>query len=286
MRLDPVDKLPCDFDASAEVLSVGDVDIVELQCGPAEGSWARDAIVASGRLRVIQLAPVRDATASWHGRDVSLADGAAAILGPSDGRFRAPHGLRAIQVNVPRRAIPATNAEIDRINDPRLLRQDPVHAGLIRPTMLGLASHLGALSRSSVPELEDVWTSLITMLVRSLLGLDTNGRDVARARRLQAQQYIRANLGDPRLSPASVAAAIHVSRRTLYAAFPAEGGVAAEIRRQRLLRAHQLLLRPGRASSISEIAAQVGLPNAAHFSRIFRAHYGVPPSDVRARRRH
>jgi AraC-like DNA-binding protein len=78
---------------------------------------------------------------------------------------------------------------------------------------------------------------------------------------------------------------MHVSRRTLYAAFPAEGGVAAEIRRQRRLRAHRLLLSPGRAPSIGQIAAQVGLPNVAHFSRIFRAYYGMTPSDVRARRR-
>lgn len=284
VRLDPAGKLPGDFRASAEVLRIGDVDIVELHCGPAAGSWARHAIEASGQLRVLQLAPARDAVGHWHGREISLADGGAAILGLSDGRFRAGHGLRVIQVNVPRHAIPATDAEIDQINDQRRLRQDPVHARLIRPAMLGLTGHLGSLSGTGLTDLDAVWISLVTMLVQSLLHLDTNGADTARARRLQAQRYIRANMTDPRLSPASVATAIHVSRRTLYAAFSGEGGVAAEIRRQRLLRAHQLLLSPGRALSIGEIAARAGFVNAAHFSRTFRAHYGTTPSDVRAGR--
>ena len=75
----------------------------------------------------------------------------------------------------------------------------------------------------------------MNMLVRSLVGDDTNGIDTAKARRLQLQRHIRANLADPQLSPTRIADALHVSRRTLYAALsPDEDGVAAEIRRQRL----------------------------------------------------
>ena len=121
------------------------------------------------------------------------------------------------------------------------------------------------------------------MLVRSLLGQDTNGTDTARARRLQIRRYIRANLADPRLSPARIADALHVSRRTLYAALsPDDDGVAAEIRGQRLERARAILLDPSQKRSVAEVAATVGLPNPAHFSRIFRSRYGLSPSDLRA----
>lgn len=78
-------------------------------------------------------------------------------------------------------------------------------------------------------------------------------------------------LADPRLSPTRIADALHISRRTLYAAVPHDEGVAAEIRRQRLERARAMLRDSSQTRSIAEIAAAVGLPNAAHLSRLFRA---------------
>ena len=121
------------------------------------------------------------------------------------------------------------------------------------------------------------------MLVRSLVGDDTSGTDTTKARRLQLQQHIAAHLADPQPSPAKIAEAVHVSRRTLYAALsPDEEGIAAEIRRQRLERARAMLHDPSERRSIAEIAAAVGLPNAAHFSRIFRVRYGVSPRELRA----
>jgi transcriptional regulator GlxA family with amidase domain len=120
------------------------------------------------------------------------------------------------------------------------------------------------------------------MLVRSLVGQDTNGTDTTQARRLQLQRYIRANLADPRLSPTTIADALHVSRRTLYATLsPDDEGVASEIRRQRLERARAMLLDPSRTRSVADIAASVGRPNAAHFSRLFRDRYGHSPSELR-----
>jgi transcriptional regulator GlxA family with amidase domain len=53
--------------------------------------------------------------------------------------------------------------------------------------------------------------------------------------------------------------------------------VASEIRRQRLERGRTLLLDPTRTRPIAEVAAAVGIPNPAVFSRIFRAHYGHSP---------
>ncbi len=119
-------------------------------------------------------------------------------------------------------------------------------------------------------------------VARSALGQDTNGIDTTQARRLQLQRHIRANLADPRLSPTQIADALHVSRRTLYAALaPDDQGIAAEIQRQRLDRAHAMLQDPTHPRSIADIAASVGLPNPAHFSRLFRARYCHPPSELR-----
>jgi AraC-like DNA-binding protein len=145
-----------------------------------------------------------------------------------------------------------------------------------------MAGRLDTLADAPIPELDGVWISLINMLVRSLTGRDTTGTDTAIARRLQLRSHIRTHLADPRLSPTTIADALHVSRRTLYAALsPDDEGIAAEIRHQRLERARAMLLDPSQTQSVAEIGAAVGLPNAAHFSRIFRGRYGVSPSDLR-----
>jgi AraC-like DNA-binding protein len=92
------------------------------------------------------------------------------------------------------------------------------------------------------------------MLTRSLVGRDTVGADTAPARWLQAQRHIRAHLADRRLSPTTIADALHISRSTLYTAQPDDSdGIAAEIRRQRLARAHTMLRDPTNSQSIAEI---------------------------------
>jgi AraC-like DNA-binding protein len=282
MQLEPVRRLPYAFDASAEALTIGAVDIVEYRFGAAVGSWTGEAIMATDRLRLVILAPTPAATGSWYDRRVSLADGAAVLLGETEGRWQTREGLHGIQVNVPRQAVPVTEAQLAAFADPRRLRSDPTFSGLVRPALLGLAGHLGALSNTDVPELQQLWISLLTMLTRSLAGRDTAGVDTAPARRLQVRRYIRAHLADPRLSPTTIADALHISRSTLYAALPADsGGVAAEVRRQRLERAHTLLRDPANTQPIAEIAASVGIPSAAQFSRAFRERYALSPRQLR-----
>ena len=58
--------------------------------------------------------------------------------------------------------------------------------------------------------------------------------------------------------------------------------VADWIRQRRLERCRRDLADPGlRAKPVGAIAARWGLTNPAHFSRLFRAAYGVPPRAYR-----
>lgn len=286
MTLEPARRGPIDFDARAELLSVGTVSVYEYRFGAAIGSWTRQAAAAAGRLRLMLIAPTPAATGHCHGQEISLARGAALLVGRTDGRLQTQEGLRAIQVNVPREAIPVSDAQLASFNDQRRLRNDPVFTGLVRPALHGLRGHLDELTSTELPELGPLWISLLSMLTRSLAGHDTNGTDTTLARRLQIQQHIDTHLADPRLSTASIADALHISRSTLYAALPADNdGIAAEIRRQRLAHAHALLTDPTNSQSIAEIGASVGMRNAAQFSRAFRQRYGLPPRQIRAEHR-
>ncbi|MGH3549676.1 MAG: helix-turn-helix domain-containing protein [Pseudonocardiaceae bacterium] len=95
--------------------------------------------------------------------------------------------------------------------------------------------------------------------------------------------HIEDRLGEPNLCPATIAAAHHLSVRLLYKLFAADGHtVAGWIRRRRLERTRHDLIHPERAgSSITAVACRWGFTDSAHFSRVFKAAYGINPSDYR-----
>jgi AraC-like DNA-binding protein len=104
-----------------------------------------------------------------------------------------------------------------------------------------------------------------------------------RALLLRVRGFVEANLGDPELTPSALATAHHISIRYLHKLFEAEETTAADwIRRRRLERCRRDLLDPGQHETpVAAIGARWGLPNAPHFSRLFRAAYGVPPAHYR-----
>jgi transcriptional regulator GlxA family with amidase domain len=97
------------------------------------------------------------------------------------------------------------------------------------------------------------------------------------------QAFIQQHLGDPELSPATIAAAHHVSVRSLHQLFHDEGlTVAGWIRRRRLESCRRDLSDPVLASrSVAAIAASWGFSSASDFSRAFRAVHGLPPAEYR-----
>lgn len=97
------------------------------------------------------------------------------------------------------------------------------------------------------------------------------------------QGFIQQHLGDPRLSPAAIAAAHHISLRSLHQLFHDEGLTVADwIRRRRLECCRRDLTDPALASRpVAAIAARWGFSSAGDFSRVFRAVHGLPPSEYR-----
>ena len=97
------------------------------------------------------------------------------------------------------------------------------------------------------------------------------------------QGFVHQHLGDPQLSPSAIAAAHHMSLRSLHQLFHDEGlTVAGWIRQRRLDRCRRDLTDPALAARpVAAIAARWGFSSAAEFSRVFRAVHGLPPAEYR-----
>jgi acetamidase/formamidase/AraC-like DNA-binding protein len=96
-------------------------------------------------------------------------------------------------------------------------------------------------------------------------------------------QTIERRLDDADLSPGSVAQAEGISERYLQKLFEGAGdNFSHYVKERRLQRAWADLSNPAEAThSISEIAYRYGFADSAHFSRSFRARFGLSPREFR-----
>ena len=106
---------------------------------------------------------------------------------------------------------------------------------------------------------------------------------VQSGRLLLVKNYIDEHLSDPDLSLGDIAKKNGVSLRTLHQLFHPMGMSASEwLRTRRLQRCYDLLTSPqNERKTITEIAYSMGFSSSSHFSNLFRAQFGLRPSDVR-----
>jgi AraC-like DNA-binding protein len=156
---------------------------------------------------------------------------------------------------------------------------------IVRQYLLGLLQglHTGALTEASRLHLAE---GLLDLVRAMYLQHEAPGRAAPRsseALRLQIAAYIDEHLGDPGLTPASVARRHFISPSYLHRLFADEGAsVGATIRAARLERARRDLGDPTLAGEpIFDVAARWGFVSKSHFSRSFKEAYGRSPSEFR-----
>ncbi len=95
--------------------------------------------------------------------------------------------------------------------------------------------------------------------------------------------FVETNLGDPDLSPRTIAASSRISLSYLYSLFSDDNTTVGQfVQAKRLQRAYELLVAdPCGRQTVSEIAYEVGFKNVSHFSRSFSRRFRVAPRDVR-----
>lgn len=164
-----------------------------------------------------------------------------------------------------------------------------LRALLVRP--LSGARGMGrVLCESIARALEDGTDELgetILRQVRQALLEQCGGLPAAGARALLRERtaaLICQRLRDPSLDIDAMAAALGCSKRALHKAYEDRGAsLHRTLWRSRLEIARRQLEDPRQAArSITSILLDAGFSSAAHFSRMFRLHYGASPRDWRA----
>jgi AraC-like DNA-binding protein len=158
-------------------------------------------------------------------------------------------------------------------------------AALTVPLLRRVAQDVDTYQPSSAARLSTVVMDLLATTVAErasqVAALTPEIRERVLLRRVH--EFVEQHLGDATLNPGAVAAANHVSLRHLHRLFESQDTtVAAWIRHRRLERCRRDLADPALFDrSVSTIAARWGLPDPAHFSRLFRRAYGMPPAEYR-----
>jgi AraC-like DNA-binding protein len=294
-------------------------DLVGALLGPldvrtGDGNEVPDQVRAAelGALRVGELSASRPGGADRRRRHVRLLDAdlckvdvvvQGEVVVEQDGRQTRLHGgdfafvdlsrpahwtngwsTRMVAIAFPRRLLPLRADDLNRLTAVGV-DGDAGPEAVFSSTARQLARQVDRLGPAGGARVGAATLDLLTVALAGRLDRPEQvpADSSRRALLLQVHAFIEGGLADPGLTPAAVARAHHVSLRSLYKLFERERtSVAGLIRERRLERCRRDLLDPALAGlPVSAVAARLGLTNAAHFSRAFRAAYGVPPVEYR-----
>jgi AraC-like DNA-binding protein len=224
------------------------------------------------------------------GREVRLAPGDFTVYDtdrPYTLALSGPH--RMLILLFPRDMLSLPEHRVARLTATRMPGEPGGMGALIGPFLAKVADLLDEADAPRPSTAVRLAGNVVDLLATVLAErLDTGCGDPGtghRALMLRITAFIEEHLGEADLAPAQIAAAHHVSLRQLHKLFHASGTTAAGWIRQRRLEHCGHDLRDPRyvAWPVAAIGARWGYPDPAHFSRLFKASYGLGPRDYRAR---
>ncbi len=197
-------------------------------------------------------------------------------------RVTFPHGttrhslmIRLDELGLPARLLTEVSARPFGPGDPL--------ARLVSTYLLQLASVAPRMRGAARDAVEEPAISLTRALLTSLAGDESAKDALGSSLETRVLEYLRQNFADREISAEKIAAVHGISERHLYTVL-ARAGITLRpwLRQQRLTAAADTLSRPvNRRLTIAAVAHQWGFADHAHFTREFRKHYGLTPTEWR-----
>jgi AraC-like DNA-binding protein len=212
-----------------------------------------------------------------HGRQATLRGGSAALYDASSPyTLTFPGRMSEIVLQLPRRALPGCRGALADLTARPLPEGGPLHA--LTALAASVEPDPAVSGRIEDAAVADAMISLLTALVASETAFNAPPID-SHVLATALRRFIDEHLTDPRLSPAYVAQAHHVSLRLVQKLFAADDdSPAAYIRRRRLESARRLLLS---GEPVARAARLSGFSDPDTFCRAFKREFGRSPSSLR-----
>lgn len=214
------------------------------------------------------------------------------FLGPGDICFYDAHGPATL--DFPERfrmkvfLVPYESLGLDAADVARLAGTPVPRVSRLGSLLSPFLSELADTASSSLPPVGELlaWNAVnvLATLATERLNRDATATPDARTPlRARILEFIDLHLTDEDLSPETIAGAHHISARYLHRLFQDEGTTVGRwIQRRRLEECRRdLMIRARGGRTIAAVANRWGFMSATHFSRVFRAAYGMSPSEWR-----
>lgn len=287
-QMNQVDFTPADsngFNAQLSMGKLGPIQFARMTSNRSQIERTKQHIMPSApRIYSFMLQAKGSSTLSHYGHEARLNEGDFALCDSS-----APHNFTVDDQSM---------IIMLRINATTLRQHLPTpeqFCGLRLKSEVGLTSTMSATVSEMNRQLETGFTSIYDeSFARHLLGMMSMSytlgfgerpdvSSVLQGRHADVVRYVEDNLRDPMLTPASIAAGLRISPRYLRTIFAAAGEkVSSYIIRRRLEECGRQIRDPNWAGhTLTEIAFAWGFNSAAHFTRTFHEHFGMPPRDYR-----
>lgn len=273
------------FQAEIQSGAVADVGLVLFENSPMAVSHASRHVRHVTVDEVFVCRQVAGASAlEQNGREVSLQGGDIAVLDPQLpylGRFYL--GSKLLVLKVPRRLL---EARLGKTRDmtARPIRPVDAEAGLTSAFLAMLPIYAGKLGSAAQEIVKDQALDLLAVsLTKATEGQVPRVSGAQSLALLTVRAVVEARLTDPALDARAVAAAAGVSVRYANAVLAREGtSLMRLVQSRRLDRCRRALEAPLQSRrTVSEIAYGWGFSDMTHFSRRFKAAYGLSPAEYR-----
>ncbi|MDX2681446.1 helix-turn-helix domain-containing protein [Streptomyces sp. NY05-11A] len=265
---------------------LGPLQVTTVDGDPLEARPTRRLIPQGdeGEYVVVELLDKGVARLEHDARDVGIRPGAVFIYDmASPVRLIPPECFQTKSLVLPRQVLSLSESDLKRITASPL-RTDTALGGLLSVLLSRLMDTVGSYRPHARDLLARNVVDLLTVLADEQLGRNPEGTPSGDATMLlRIQTFIGRHLADPDLTPEAIARAHHISVRYLHKLFEGEDTTVGRWIQRRRLEAcrRDLAHRESKNVTILAVAHRWGFTSAAHFSRVFRAVYGMSPSEWR-----
>jgi AraC-like DNA-binding protein len=275
---------PDRFDGSVSKLALPQLDIARIRAGGQTVCRTTEQISrADDEYLLVNIQRNGHGAVRQHGREAILRPGDFAVYtsaSPYELAFDAE--FEQTVLILPAATMPGLRDEVQKTSAIRV-SGDSATSRLLLTLADSIHDNAEGLPSALLPVLVQTMLQTLTAATSELARRDVRAHDLSRYHLARIKAYASAHLRDPELNVERIAAGAGISVSHLHRLFRHEERTAMDwVREQRLLGCRRDLSDASHGHlSVSDIAFQWGFNDASHFSRAFRARFGMSPRDWR-----